>query len=63
VSFYLIPIVGITAGALFLGERFDPRQLIGAVVVLAAVLAIIRLPSMAAGQRVPGTLPRVAPEP
>jgi drug/metabolite transporter (DMT)-like permease len=63
VSFYLIPIVGITAGALFLGERFVPRQWIGAVVVLAAVLAIIRLPSMAAGQRVPGTLPRVAPEP
>jgi len=44
-SFYLIPIVGVTAGALLLGERLEPRQWIGAVIVLGALLAIIRLPS------------------
>jgi drug/metabolite transporter (DMT)-like permease len=44
VSFYLIPIVGVTAGALLLGERLDPRQWVGAIIVLGAVLAIIRLP-------------------
>ncbi len=44
-SFYLIPIVGVTAGALLLGERLDPRQWVGAAIVLASILAIIRLPS------------------
>ena len=47
VSFYLIPIVGVTAGALLLGERLDPRQWVGAIIVLGAILAIIRLPSVA----------------
>jgi drug/metabolite transporter (DMT)-like permease len=46
VSFYLIPIVGVAAGALLLGERLDPRQWVGAVIVLGAVLAIIRQPSV-----------------
>jgi drug/metabolite transporter (DMT)-like permease len=45
VSFYLIPIVGVAAGALLLGERLDPRQWVGAVIVLASVFAIIRMPS------------------
>jgi len=45
VSFYLIPIVGVAGGALLLGERLDPRQWLGAAIVLAAILAIIRLPS------------------
>ena len=44
VSFYLIPIVGVAAGAVLLGERLDLRQWIGAAIVLAAVLAIIRQP-------------------
>ncbi len=44
-SFYLIPIVGVAAGALLLGERLDPRQWVGAVIVLAALFAIIRQPS------------------
>ncbi len=44
-SFYLIPIVGVTAGALLLGERLEPRQWVGAVIVLGALLAIIRQPS------------------
>jgi probable blue pigment (indigoidine) exporter len=45
VSFYLIPIAGVAAGAILLGERLDPRQWLGAVIVLGAVLAIIRQPS------------------
>ena len=45
ISFYLIPIVGVAAGALLLGERLDPRQWVGAVIVLAALLAILRQPS------------------
>jgi drug/metabolite transporter (DMT)-like permease len=45
VSFYLIPIVGVAAGTLFLGERLDPRQWVAVVVVLLAVLAIARLPA------------------
>ncbi len=42
VSFYLIPIVGVTAGAVLLGERLDARQWLGAVLVLAALLVIVR---------------------
>ncbi len=44
-SFYLIPVVGVAAGALLLGERLDPRQWIGAAIVLGAILAILRQPS------------------
>ncbi len=40
VSFYMIPIIGVTGGALLLGERLDPRQWAGAAVVLVAVVAI-----------------------
>src|SRR4029077_7809416 len=46
ISFYLIPIVGVAASALLLGERLDPRQWVGAVIVLAALLAILRQPSV-----------------
>ena len=45
-SFYLIPIVGVAASALLLGERLDPRQWVGALMVLGAVLAILRQPSV-----------------
>lgn len=44
-SFYLIPIFGVAAGFLLLGERLADRQLVGAVIALAAVLAILRRPS------------------
>ena len=44
VSFYLIPIVGVIASMLILGERLDPRQWAGSAIVLVALLAIIRLP-------------------
>jgi drug/metabolite transporter (DMT)-like permease len=40
-SFYLIPIVGVAAGALVLGERLGPGQWLGAAIVLAAVLGIL----------------------
>jgi threonine/homoserine efflux transporter RhtA len=36
---------GVAAGALVLGERLDPRQWVGAFIVLAAILAILRQPS------------------
>jgi drug/metabolite transporter (DMT)-like permease len=45
VSFYLIPIVGLTASAAILGERLEPRQWLGTAIVLLAVLAIV-WPSM-----------------
>jgi len=45
VSFYLIPIVGISAGAIFLGERLEPIQWVGVALVLGAVVAIFRLRS------------------
>ncbi len=42
VSFYLIPVFGVAGGYLFLGERLQPSQWIGAVTVLAAILLIMR---------------------
>jgi probable blue pigment (indigoidine) exporter len=50
VSFYLIPIVGVAAGAILLGEHLDPRQWLGAAIVLGAILAIIRQPSARSGE-------------
>lgn len=40
-SFYLIPIVGVTAGALLLGERLGVGQWIGGLIVLGSVLGIV----------------------
>lgn len=40
-SFYLIPIVGLAAGAVLLGERLAPSQWLGAAIVLGSVLAIV----------------------
>ncbi len=45
VSFYLIPVFGVATGFLFLGERLDPRQWVGAAIVLVALLLIIRRPA------------------
>lgn len=47
VSFYLIPIVGIVASFAWLGERLEPRQLVGAAIVLVAVVASARQPGSA----------------
>ena len=46
-SYYLIPIVGVAASALFLDERLDARQWIGVVIVLASVVGAVRLPRTA----------------
>lgn len=42
VSFYLIPIFGVGAGFLLLGERFGPSQWLGASIVLVAIFLILR---------------------
>jgi drug/metabolite transporter (DMT)-like permease len=48
-SFYLIPIVGVAAAGLLLGERLGATQWIGGAIVLASVLAIwVRSPSFSA---------------
>jgi drug/metabolite transporter (DMT)-like permease len=39
--FYLIPIFGVACGFLFLGERLEPSQWIGAATVLAAIGLIL----------------------
>jgi len=41
-SFYLIPVVGLTAGGLLLGDRLEPHQWAGAVLVIGAVIGILR---------------------
>jgi probable blue pigment (indigoidine) exporter len=41
-SFYLIPVVGLTAGGLVLGERLEPYQWVGAVLIIGAVVVILR---------------------
>ena len=48
-SFYLIPIVGVAAGALVLGERLDPRQWVGAAIVLVALFGILRQSQVTGG--------------
>ena len=42
-SFYLIPVFGVAAGVLLLGDQFDPVQWLGVAVVVAAVSSIVRL--------------------
>jgi drug/metabolite transporter (DMT)-like permease len=44
VSFYLIPVFGIAAGAAFLAERFDVGQWVGVGIVLVAVSGIVGRP-------------------
>jgi drug/metabolite transporter (DMT)-like permease len=41
-SFYLIPVFGLAAAFLLLGERLDPRQWLGAGVVILTVFLILR---------------------
>jgi probable blue pigment (indigoidine) exporter len=43
VSFYLIPVVGLAASAMILGERLAPHQWLGALVVLGSILSIFWL--------------------
>ena len=42
VSFYLIPLFGVAGAFVFLGERLEPSQWLGAALVLAAILVILR---------------------
>jgi probable blue pigment (indigoidine) exporter len=42
VSFYLIPVFGVAAGFLFLGERLGPGQWLGAAIVVPAIYLILR---------------------
>jgi drug/metabolite transporter (DMT)-like permease len=55
VAFYLIPIVGVIASVGLLGERLDPRQWIGVILVVGATLASLREPAPRRGQRLPIT--------
>ena len=55
VAFYLIPIVGVIASVGLLGERLDPRQWIGVILVVGATLASLREPEPRRGQRLPIT--------
>ncbi len=41
-SFYLIPVFGLAASFVLLGERFDERQWLGVAVVIVAVIALAR---------------------
>jgi probable blue pigment (indigoidine) exporter len=41
-SFYLIPLFGLAAGFVLLGERLDPQQWVGAGVVIVVVFSILR---------------------
>lgn len=68
VSFYLIPVVGLVASAILLGEQLVPRQWLGAAIVLAAVALIawngragwvVAAPPVAAPD--PRSRPEVAP--
>jgi drug/metabolite transporter (DMT)-like permease len=40
-SFYLIPLFGVLGGSVFLGERFEPMQWVGVLIVLVAIAAIL----------------------
>jgi drug/metabolite transporter (DMT)-like permease len=47
-SFYLIPVFGVSASVILLGERLEPIQWVGAVVVIVAVAVVLRLSLSAA---------------
>jgi drug/metabolite transporter (DMT)-like permease len=48
-SFYLIPIFGVAGGYVLLGERIEPMQWLGALLVVGAVVGIVR--QVSAGDR------------
>jgi drug/metabolite transporter (DMT)-like permease len=58
-SFYLIPVFGVAASVLMLGERLEPIQWLGAVIVVTAVSAVYRLSTAAAKQ--PADQPSLEP--
>jgi probable blue pigment (indigoidine) exporter len=56
VCFYLIPVFGVAASILLLGERFEPGQWLGVLVVLAAVLAIVARPAASRSRVMPSVI-------
>ena len=56
-SFYLVPVFGVAAGFLLLGDRLDPGQWLGVAVVSVAVVGVLRRTQ----QRQPLLLPAGAP--
>jgi drug/metabolite transporter (DMT)-like permease len=59
-SFYMIPIIGLAASAIILGERLEPHQWLGAALALSAILTIFRLAQRHA-DRPFGTRPSAEP--
>jgi drug/metabolite transporter (DMT)-like permease len=57
-AFYLIPVFGVAASFVLLGDRFDQRQWLGMVVVILAVVALARTQ---AGEREPAVGSAAAP--
>jgi probable blue pigment (indigoidine) exporter len=55
ISFYLIPVFGVAGGFVLLGERLEPIQWAGALIVLAALAWIVRRSAATVAER-----PRVA---
>lgn len=60
--FNLVPIFGVGAAYLFLGERLGAIQWVGALLILAAVVGVMRLQSAEAGRR-PDLAQRAEPLP
>lgn len=56
-SFYLIPVFGVAASFILLGERFDLRQWLGVVVVVGAVIALARAQAKASAPELAETAP------
>ena len=52
-SFYLVPVVGLAASYLVLGERLEPGQWAGVLVVTLAVVGILRETTLRAARPVP----------
>ncbi len=52
VSFYLVPAFGVAGGVLLLGDRLQPSQWIGALVVFVAVIGVFRIAAGEAGRPV-----------
>ena len=50
---YVIPLVGVVAGALVLGEKLSVRELIGGLIVLSSVIALNRLAGRVASKAGP----------
>lgn len=53
VSFYLIPVFGVTGGFLFLGDRLQPSQWAGVVVILISIAVILRRTGVSAVEPIP----------